>query len=93
MSTSDIESHMAILGVKLDSRDLLKTDGLQVQLMQILQLMAEYGLQFKEVDKRLEQNTSQIRDLKSVFHYTEGIRVFLVMHVRTRSAFAMCFLV
>lgn len=61
-----MDSHMALLGIKLDSRNLLQSDGLQVQLMQMLQLMAEYGIQFKEIDKRLEQNSSQLRELKLV---------------------------
>jgi len=65
---------MALLGVKLDSRNLLQTDGLQVQLMQMLQLMAEYGLQFKEIDKRIEQNSVQLRELKSV-HASRTIRL------------------
>jgi hypothetical protein len=63
---SDLDSHMALLGVKLDSRNLLNSNGLQVQLMQILQLLAEYGLQFKEHDKRIDENHTQIRELKCV---------------------------
>jgi len=64
---NSLDCHMSLLGVKLDNRNLVQTDGLQVQLMQMLQLMAEYGLQFKEIDKRIDQNVVQIRDLKSVF--------------------------
>jgi hypothetical protein len=63
---SDLDSHMALFGVKLDSRNLLNSNGLQVQLMQILQLLAEYGLQFKEHDKRIDENHTQIRELKCV---------------------------
>ena len=64
--SQDLHSHMALLGVKLDSRNLLNSDGLQVQLMQILQVLAEYGVQFKEHDKRIDQNLTQIRELKCV---------------------------
>lgn len=69
MSDQDIHSQMSLLGIRLDSRNMIKTDGLQVQLMQMLQLMAEFTLQFKEVDKRLEQNSAQIRELRYVMFF------------------------
>eukprot|EP00802_Teleaulax_amphioxeia_P004819 Tamp_04823.p2 GENE.Tamp_04823~~Tamp_04823.p2 ORF type:complete len:241 (+),score=79.18 Tamp_04823:32-724(+) len=70
--SQDLHSHMALLGVKLDSRNLLNSDGLQVQLMQILQVLAEYGVQFKEHDKRIDQNLTQIRELNTQLKAARG---------------------
>ena len=56
------ESRMALLGVSLNSNNLIHSKGLQVQLLQMLELMAEFSSQFKEIDRKIEKNDAKVRE-------------------------------
>jgi hypothetical protein len=56
------ESRMALLGVSLNSNNLIQSKGLQVQLLQMLELMAEFSSQFKEIDRKIEKNDAKVRE-------------------------------
>jgi hypothetical protein len=75
MSAGGPDASVTVLGVKLESRNLIHDDGLQNQLMQILQVLADFSLQFKEVDKRLEAQGVQFRELRS---FAESARLLVV---------------
>ena len=59
-------------GVKLESRNLIQTHGLDKHLSQVLELLADFALQFKEVDRKMEEQGKQFTELGAQLRACKG---------------------